>query len=232
MSAWNEHVLPHGPLTQLAPRVWQVTGSLRRMALPRNMTLWKMDDGGVWVHSAVACDDATMAEILAIGPPAVLVVPNGLHRVDAGVWKDRFPGIRVVCPEASRAKVEQAVKMDALDTEVPGVIVHAPPGLNATEHVYEVDAGAGKAIVVCDVLFNIGNEIPGFGGWMLKLMGSAGPLKMTPLARLVLLQDGRAFRGWLEGVAAAPDLALLCMAHGEAILADTALKLKEAAARL
>ncbi len=231
MSAWSTHVLRHGPLTQLAPRVWQVTGTLKNMALPRNMTIWRMDDGGLWIHSAIACDDATMAAIEALGRPSVLVVPNGYHRLDAPVWKARYPGLHVVCPEGSRAKVEQVQKVDGLDAEVAGVVAHAPPGLKEAEHIYELDAGAGRALVVCDALFNV-QHLPGFGGFMMKLIGSTGGFKMTRIARFALLKDAAAWRGWLEGAAEGPDLALICLSHGDAVLADAARKLKEAAAGL
>lgn len=231
MSDWKDHVLPHGPLVQLAPRVWQVTGSLKNMALPRNMTLWRMDDGGLWIHSAIACDDATMAQIEAIGPPEVLVVPNGQHRLDAGVWKARYPALRVVCPEGSRAKVEEQVKVDGLDTEVLGLVVHAPPGLKELEHVYEIDAGAGHALVFSDAAFNL-PHLSGFMGFVLKLLGSTGFFGMTRIGRWQLLADAAAYRGWLEQAAADPDLAMLCVGHGDAVLADAAKKLKESAERL
>ena len=41
MSIWENHVLPHGELEQLAPGLWQVAGSLGRNPLPRNMQIWK-----------------------------------------------------------------------------------------------------------------------------------------------------------------------------------------------
>lgn len=231
MSDWSARVLPHGPLVQLAPRVWQVTGTLPHMALPRNMTIWRMEGGGLWIHSAIACDDATMAAIESLGAPTVLVVPNGYHRLDAPAWKARYPGLHVVCPEGSRAKVEKVQRIDGLDTEVDGVVAHAPPGLGGSEHIYEVDAGAGRALVVCDALFNVRDQ-PGFGGFVLKLLGSSGGFKMTRIARYMLLRDAAAYRRWLEGAADGPDLALLCLSHGDAVLADAALKLREAAASL
>lgn len=230
MSTWSAHVLPHGPLTQLAPRIWQVTGALN-LGLPRNMTIWRMEEGGLWIHSAIACDDATMAQIEALGAPTVLVVPNGFHRLDAGVWKARYPAIQVVCPEESREKVEQVVKVDSLDVEVLGVNVHAPRGVKHTEHVYELDVGAGHALVVCDALFNV-PHLPGLGGAVLRLVGSSGAFGMTRIGRFMMLKDAGAYRGWLEEMAAHPDLAMITVAHGDALLADAARKLKEAAARL
>ena len=231
MSTWNAHVLPHGPLVQLAPRVWQLTGTVPRMALPRNMTLWRMDDGGLWVHSAIACDEPTVAQIEALGPPRVLVVPSGMHRLDAAVWKARWPALRVVCPEGSRAKVTEVLPVDAPDTDVAGVLAHPIPGLKDVEHAYALDAGAGGALVFCDALFNVPHQ-PGFGGFVLKLIGSTGFFGLTRIGRFALLQDATAYAAWLRARADDPDLALVCLSHGSAVLADPAVKLREAADRL
>ena len=231
MSSWTSHVLPHGPLTQLAPRVWQVTGTLKGNPLPRNMTLWKMDSGGLWVHSAVACDDATMTEIEGIGRPEVLVVPNGFHRVDARVWKERFPDIRVVSPEASRAKVEEKVKVDGLDTEVLGVTTHTAAGVKDTEHVYEVDAGAGSALIMCDLLFNL-PHLPGVSGFVLRMLGSTGSFGITGVGKMLMMTDKKALKGWLLQESQEPDLALVCVSHGEPVLADAAKKMREASEKL
>lgn len=229
MSAWK--VLPHGPLTPLAPRVWQVTGTLPNLPLPRNMTLWRMDDGGLWIHSAIACDEATMGEIAALGAPAVLVVPSDLHRLDAAAWKARFPDVRVVCPDASRAKVAEVVPVDGPDTDVPGVVTHAPPGLAEAEHVYEIDVGAGRALVFCDAVMNL-RHLPGLAGLFFQLAGSTGFFGVTRVGRWRLVKDAAAFATWLERAAEIPDLALLCLSHGEPVMADPRVKLRAAAARL
>ncbi len=224
-------VLPHGPLVQLSPRVWQLTGSVPGLPIPRNMTLWRMDDGGVWVHSAVACDDPTMAEIEALGPPAVLVVPSDIHRLDAAAWKRRYPAIRVVCPDGAREQVAAVVPVDGPDTDVPGVVTHALPGLKPREHAYELDAGAGRALVFCDALQNVRHQ-PGLAGLVFSLIGSTGAFGVTRITRWRLVTDAPAFAAWLRARAEEPDLALLCLCHGDPVLADPAVKLRDAADRL
>lgn len=231
MSDWEKQVLPHGPLVQLAPRVWQLAGTLPNMALPRAMTIWRMDDGGLWIHSAIACDAATVAQIEALGPPRVLVVPSGMHRLDAAVYKARWPELRVVAPEASRAKAAEILPIDGPDTDVPGVVAHTIPGLKDVEHAYELDAGAGRALVFCDALFNVPHQ-PGFGGFLLKLLGSTGFFGLTRIGRFALLTDAKAYAAWLRARAEDPSLALLCVCHGDPVLADPAVKLREAADRL
>ena len=64
------------------------------------------------IHSAIALDAAEMAEIEAWGHPAVLLVPNSFHRLDAPAYVARYPDLRVLCPRGSRKGVEEVVRVD------------------------------------------------------------------------------------------------------------------------
>ncbi|MFZ5478832.1 MAG: hypothetical protein ACOZNI_18815 [Myxococcota bacterium] len=226
MRDWK--VLPHGPLVQLAPRLWQLTGSQKGAGgIPRNMTIWRMESGGLWVHSAVAVDEDTLASVTQLGPPEVLVVPNGMHRLDAPAWKQRFPAMRVVAPAPSRAKVEEVVEVDALDTDVPGAEVRVPDGLKAWESCYALDSGAGTALVFCDALFNLEHQ-PGFRGWVLKTLGSTGKFGITNVGKLFLKPDAPRFAAWLRAQADA-GAGIVCVAHGKPVTADVSARLREAA---
>ena len=59
------------------------------------------------VFSPVALHEPAMREIEALGAPRFIVVPNGFHRLDAGIWKQRYPDDESALParrqEARRA---------------------------------------------------------------------------------------------------------------------------------
>lgn len=227
-------VYPHGPLQELAPGLWQVTGSTPRSVLPRNMVVFRLPDGGLWIHSGVALDEPGMAGLEALGQPRVLVVPNAFHRMDAPFYKQRYPGVQVVCPAVSERRVTARVAVDGYAEELLpplGIICHQPAGMRPFELAYELPLAEGRALVVTDLLFNL-RLLPGFGGWLLRVGGSAGFFGITALGRLMGLKDWAAFKAWLEAMAGLPGLRAICVAHGEAILADCAGRLREAAARL
>ena len=102
----------HGPLTEVAPGLWIVDATLDLLPIGRRMTVWRTADGGLAVHSAVACDDATMAAIDARGPVRWIVVPSGHHRLDAPRFKARYPDAQVVAMPASQARGAQRVAVD------------------------------------------------------------------------------------------------------------------------
>ena len=72
--------------------------------------LRELGDDGV---RALGLDE--MAALEAYGRPAYLIVPSDKHRLDAKIWKDRYPEIQVIAPEGARAKVEETVQVDTVE---------------------------------------------------------------------------------------------------------------------
>lgn len=231
MSAWKH--LPHGEIEEILPGLWQVTGSLPRGGLPRNMVLWRLPGGGLWVHSAVSLEPAAMRYLEALGRPEVMVVPNGFHRLDAPAWKARYPELQVVAPAASRKKVEEVVPVDAtVEEALPahGIVVHQPDGLKPAECWYELPIEGGRHALVCtDTLFNMPQHLSGFEGFVFRYVtASTGHFGTTRLSRLALVKDASALAGWLQAQADRPGLAAVLVAHGDAVVDDVAGRLRAA----
>src|SRR5262245_12459689 len=93
-------VLPHGKLVQLDDGVLSAFGTLhmRLGEYPMRMTVVRLQDRRLVIYSAIALDEGDMETLEAFGTPAYLIVPNELHRLDAKIWKDRYPQLLVVAP--------------------------------------------------------------------------------------------------------------------------------------
>ena len=237
MPNWNEHVFEHGALTQLVDGLWQVTGSLKRNPLPRNMTIWRDPDGGLVLHSLVCLDDDGMAAIDALGPVRHLLVPCRMHRADAAPYRARYPEARVLTPTVAQSAVEEVVAVDGTFEDcLPevGICVYTPAGLAEFEVHLGVPLNDGRqALVMTDALFNLADSSPGgFGGFTLRLMGSVGPLGITRIGRWMLLKDRRGFRAYLEDLADAETWHVLTIAHGNPVIGDVGEALRAAARRL
>jgi len=62
------------------------------------------------VHGAVCLGEEDMRVLDALGKVEIVVVPNGHHRLDAQLWKERYrPGCRVLCPRACKKAVKEEV---------------------------------------------------------------------------------------------------------------------------
>jgi hypothetical protein len=231
---WSRHVYPHGELSPLGERLWVVAGSLPRLPIPRNMFVYRLEDGGLLVYSSVAMSEEKMNQLDALGPVRLILVPNHFHRMQARVYLQRYPDARVVCPAAARNHVAKEVTVHGTAEEVlpeHGVIYHQPAGVKPTEGVYEFAVEGGHALLFCDTLFNCPHQ-PGLGGVLVRLIGSTGFFGATRISKAFVLSDRRAFKAWLEDQARRTDLQLIGVAHGDSISERCCERLAEAAARL
>lgn len=88
------------------------------LQLGTRMTVIRLPDGALWLHSVVAIDDLLADEIQALGPVHHLVVPNLYHHLYAVDSIQRWPAARVHAPTAMRRKRPE-LRIDAELTETP-----------------------------------------------------------------------------------------------------------------
>lgn len=230
--SWN--VLKHGPLETLADNVWRVEGALPKMALRRQMIVIRLNDGSLVIHSAIAVDEETRAGLEALGQPSILVVPSAFHRLDAPAFKARYPNIEVVCPAGARSKVEEAVAVDRTYAQVEPtdtLSFEHLDGLADAEGVLTVRSEDGVTLVFNDALFNH-PHVGGFGGLILRLLGSSGGPKVTRVAKTFIVKDRRAYADHLRRLADTPNLMRVIPGHGEVISDDPARVLRNVADQL
>ncbi|MDZ4874276.1 MAG: hypothetical protein CLLPBCKN_003672 [Chroococcidiopsis cubana SAG 39.79] len=243
---WQSHVLPHSAIAELAPNLWHVTGILPSSTMvPREMVVYKLPDSSLLIHSAIALNEVGMSQLESLGVPKILIVPNRIHRLDAGVYKQRYPQLTIICPAAAKPYVEEVVAVDGIAEEVLpkyDIICHEPAGIRPQELVYELPLPTGKALIFTDILFNLNklylqqNSPKGqftFQWLGASAIGANGFFGMTFLGRQFFLRDRHAYRQWLETLAdSIHDLQVISVAHGSPIIADCNQRLREAAARL
>lgn len=204
-------------------------------ALKRVMTLAKLGDGRLVVHSAVTVNDASLEEIEAWGRPAILLVPNRFHRMDALAYKTRFPDLQVLAPSAARAVVDKVVATDGDYAQFPddgAVSVITLAGTGAREGVMKVVSADGTTLVFNDLIFNMPHA-HGAIGWILKhvTLSTGGP-RISRLARMGIVKDAATLRRELEELANAPDLKRILVSHHLPIESDAAGILRQVAASL
>ena len=93
-------------------------------------------------------------------------------------------------------------------------------------------ADGGETLIFNDGLMNLPASIPGFKGWVVKLIGSTGGPKVTWTARTFLVKDRPAYAAQLRALAARPGLRRIIPGHGAVITDGAAAALAGAADRL
>lgn len=206
----------HGPIEKLSPRVWRVEGEVPRFPLKRVMTVVKLSDDRLLVHSGFALEAAAMQAIDAWGRVGFIVAPGRGHRSGAPFFKQRYPEAKVLCPPAARKKVNELVPVDGGYADFPPdprVTLELLDGTAEQEGVLIVRDEAGTTLVFNDCIFNMPHGTGFFGLLFRYVTGSSGGPLISKVSRLVLIKDRRAFAAHLERLAAIPDLRRVIVSH-------------------
>jgi len=214
-------VLPHGKMVQIDENILTVVGEIHMplMDLPRRMTVVRLSDASLVIFSAIALDEEEMSALEGYGRPAYLIVPSDKHRLDAKIWKDRYPEIQVVAPEGARAKVNEAVPVDTVTPRFddPNVQFVTVPGTRDREAALVVRTPNGTSLVLNDVVGNI-RDAAGFGGWLLHLAGFAGKDAQIPaVVKMAVIENTKALRSQLLQWAEIDSLVRVLVSHGSPI---------------
>ncbi|MEW5420723.1 DUF4336 domain-containing protein [Amorphus sp. 3PC139-8] len=109
---------PYPPLNVLKPvvdNVWIVDGPVVHMrymavtSLPfsTRMTIVRLEDGRLWIHSPTELTDELRAEVAGLGEIAYLVAPNRIHWLSLGAWQRAFPGVVTYAAPGVETKEEE-----------------------------------------------------------------------------------------------------------------------------
>lgn len=231
MTDWPAY--DNGPLERITDHHWHLLGYLPRNGLGRTMDVFVLDDGRLVIHNCICLDEAGMAQLEALGTVAFLIVPTAMHRTDIARWKARYPDAPVLCPPGVKAKVEEVIAVDGHYDALP-----ADPRLRweLWEGTGDVEAVfiAGDdelSLVVADAIFNLPHA-PGCVGFIVRLIGSSGGPKVTPLAKRMIVKDKAAFAAHLRRLSDLPGLVRVLPAHREPIEGDVAGQLRGIADRV
>ncbi|HEX7441868.1 MAG TPA: hypothetical protein VF319_17420 [Caldimonas sp.] len=221
---------------QVDDNILTVVGEIHMplMDLPRRMTVVRLIDSRLVVFSAVALDEDEMAALEAFGRPAYLIVPSDKHRLDAKIWKDRYPEIQVVAPEGARAKVQETVQVDTVAPlfNDPNVQFVTVPGTRGREAALVVRTPKGTTLVLNDVVGNI-RDAAGFGGWLLHMAGFAGKEAQVPkVVKMAIIEDTNTLRAQLLQWAEIGSLKCILVSHGSPIEENPRQVLRELAGSL
>ena len=151
-------VLKHQPIDKLESNLWHVSGKMKG-GNERKMVVAKRSDGDLVLFNAIALDDAEMTELEAFGTPKYLVIPNGFHRQDALIYKQRYPDMKVIAGAGAAKAVAKAVPIDMTTDQYQGdgdVLVTSPAGFANKEAMLIVKhPGGGQTVATCDAILNM-----------------------------------------------------------------------------
>lgn len=215
-------------LTALAPDLWTETAphTMIGVQFGARMSLVRLPDGGIWVHSPLPLTEARRAEVSALGPVRAVVAPNLFHHLFAGEWAAAFPDARLLlAPGLDQKRPDlKGESLAGLDPW-PGVIVpRQVDGFRMNEvtffHV------PSRTLLCCDLVANLP---PSDHTWTRFYSWLTG-LKDEPSVNRIIrgaVSDKKAARASIDALLAA-DPQRVVLAHGRVIETEGAAGLRHA----
>ncbi len=223
-------------LAVLAPNLWELNAplSVLGMALGHRMTVARLPDGGLWVHSPVAHSPALAAELARLGPVANIVAPNAIHDTYLEGWFAAFPTARFHGARGF-AKFRPDLKFTDALGDTPDAawaatfdqhMIRGMPRLNEVAFLHR----ASHTLILTDLAFNLGPEMPLLSRVLLRVNGCYGKFGPSRLLKTTI-KDPPALRRSLDQILAW-DFDRVVVSHGRNIETGGKTMLREAFAFL
>ena len=183
---------PFGAPKPVAPDLWVVDAEPMRImgaAVPVRMTVARLSDGGLWLHSPTRFSPALLRELEALGPVRHLVAPNVAHWTFLKGWQRACPQAttwaapnlrRRLQLRLSRVRLDRDLE-DAPPAEWAGEIDQAvvPGGLGFREVAF--GHRAGRTAILTDLVLNLEDErVPAPTRAYARATGTRAPRGSTP----------------------------------------------------
>ena len=215
-------VLPHGSVELVDDGILAVEGEIPVPLgkFPRRMTVVGLSRNRSAIFSAMALEEPDMRKIEELAKPSFLIVPNGHHRLDSRIWKERYPKLKVMCPPAARRSVAEAVPVDATDDILRDKDVDfvAVGGTGNAEAALVVRRKSGTTLILNDIVAHVRHP-PGLGAKVVARLAGFG-VKRPQVPRVVkriMVESRRALANQFRDWADEPDLRRIIVSHGEII---------------
>lgn len=207
-------------LRVLAPDLWVASRPLAMWIgdIGCRMTVIRLADGGLFLHSPVPLDAAMRQALDRIGRVRWIVGPSRVHHFYLGDYARAYPEAVLCAAPGLREKRRdlhfQCVLDDAAlppwGPAIPMRLLRGAPSMNEVVFFHP----ASRTLVLTDLAFNV----PADGGrarWFHRLVGASGRFGPHRIIRLAI-RDRQAARASLEAILAW-DFDRVIVSHGDVL---------------
>jgi uncharacterized protein DUF4336 len=208
-------------LTPVAPDLWVATRPLKLAVgdIGTRMTVVRLADGGLWLHSPVKLDAATRQALDALGPVRCVVAPSKVHHFFVGDYAAAYPQARCYgapgLAEKRRDLTFHALLGDTAPPEWAGQIEqHLFAGAPLMNEVVFFHP-ASRTLLLTDLAFNMVRPPAGRARLFCWLVGASGRFGPHRIVRLGM-RDRPAARASIERILQW-DFDRIVVTHGEVL---------------
>ncbi len=207
------------PLEPVADDLWCVRQPLAMLGLPigARMTVVRLPDGGLWLHSPISPTEAVRGAVDALGPVRHVVAPNRFHHLSATEWSPhhpeasvhRAPGLETKRPELAEATPLSDEPHPDWAPVLDQIVVGGMPLMNEVAFLHR----PSRSLIQCDLAFHIGPNQPGLTRAVFRMLGAYDRVATT-LVEKIVTRDRAAARASIERILDW-DFDRLIPSHGE-----------------
>ena len=207
-------------LEKIVENIWVAERRLRFLGVETGarMTVARLADGGLFVHSPVPLGDGVRQAVDALGPVTAVVAPSRFHHLSGPEWTRAYPDAVVcACPglEAKRPDIAwTGVLDDAPREEWRGDLDQVFFGARWLENEVVFFHRASRTLICADLLFNLGRHPSRLTRLVARLIGNREP-GPTWAERLIIRKRAAAREQIGRMLAWNPERIIL--GHGEMI---------------
>lgn len=186
------------------------------MKLTATMTVLRLRDGSLLLHTPFALTEERRAMVEALGRVSHLYAPNLFHHLHVGEWSKAFPQARVHAPSGLRKKrpdlrIDRAIGNET-EPAFEGVIDEVRFSgcrLHETVLLYR----PANTLVCADLVQNVGQPQGGWTKFYTKTMGFYDRVALSRVLQWTVFSDREAASNSLREVLALPFDRLI-VGHG------------------
>jgi hypothetical protein len=205
-------------MTPFAEGIWVDIGPARilGMRLTTTMTVLRLLDGSLLLHSPLPLTDERRAAVQALGPLAHLYAPSRYHDLRIGEWAAAFPSARLHAPPGL-VKERGDLRIDRVIGSAP-----EPAFLNVVDELliegFRLEETVliyrpARTLVVADLVHNVGRPQHGWTKFYTRTMGFYDRVAMSRMLRWAAFSDRAAARRSIDELLTHPFDALI-VGHG------------------
>ncbi|MBC7335949.1 MAG: DUF4336 domain-containing protein [Clostridia bacterium] len=224
-------------LMPVAENLWVAKKPFRRWGMPleSRMTVVRLHDGRLWLHSPVSPDPDLVGSVQRLGRVCDLIAPNRFHHLFAEDWRELFPDARLFAapglPRKQRRVDFDGVlgprPQDSWSFDLDQQVLPGAPLLSEVLFFHHLSG----TLIVTDLIANVGPESPwGLRLWM-KLNGAYGRPASTRMVRTLVHRPALARTAMRDALGRWPVRRVIC-GHGALFDDDGGPRLRQALAWL
>jgi Domain of unknown function (DUF4336) len=212
---------PNGALRPLAPDLWVAERPLPLVVgdIGARMTVVRLRDGGLVLHSPVRLDAATRGALDAIGPVRAVIAPSKAHTLFVGDYPAAYPDAELYGAPGVAGKRRDLQFHGVLGDEAPlrwrgELAQHHVRGAPILEEVVFLHP-ASRTLILTDLAFNVPAGRTAGARLFYLLTGAAGRFGPHRMVRLTI-RDRRAARASMDTILGW-DFERVIVSHGDVL---------------